>query len=276
VLCVEDNAINREVLARVLDRLGFNYDIAEDGCAALAMLDRQRHAVILTDAQMPRMDGWQLTQTVRQQEAEQGLRRLPIVLLTANALSETDSRTIAVGMDSVLTKPLNVDALEATLLGAVPALGRLRVQTEHRASETPANAASAELNLETLVQLVGDDLDTLTTLLDDFLASVVAEHALMHAARAINDRSAVARHAHSIKGAARYAGAARLAQICDALEQRAKKGDGFEEMSEDLASLDAAVARLPAEIASVLAKGSMDLGCPPARHEAFGEKELLF
>jgi signal transduction histidine kinase/CheY-like chemotaxis protein len=259
LLCAEDNAINREVLARVLDRLGFHYDIAEDGCAALAMLDRQRHGLLLTDAQMPQMDGWQLTQTVRQQETEASLPRLPIVLLTANALTESDSRTVAVGMDRVLTKPLNIDALEATLLEALPALGTLRTQCDPRATETPQPPATsampgAGLNGAALAELVGDDPETLSALLQDFLASVVAEHSQMHATLASNEPVPFAAHAHSIKGAARYAGAATLAQICGTLEHRAKRGDSFAAMSQDLATLDAEVARLPAEIAAALKK----------------------
>jgi CheY-like chemotaxis protein/anti-sigma regulatory factor (Ser/Thr protein kinase) len=257
VLCAEDNAINREVLGRVLDRLGFNYEMAEDGNAALALLDRRRHGAILTDAQMPGLDGWEMTQIIRQQEAEQGLSRLPIMMVTANALSESDARASAAGIDTVLTKPLNVGELEATLLGAVPILGALRVAAEERPSDTSTKAPgtemhSAEVDLEVLVQLVGDDPETLSAMLDDFQAGVIAQHDQIRAAVAADDPTVLAGHAHSIKGAARYAGATNLAQICDLLEQRANGTVALDALAQDLASLETAVARLPAEVTAAL------------------------
>jgi len=259
VLCAEDNTINREVLGRVLDRLGFNYEMAEDGHAALALLDRRRHGAILTDAQMPGLDGWQMTQTIRQQEAEQGLSRLPIMMVTANALSESDGRALAAGIDSVLTKPLDVGELEASLLGAVPILGALRVGADEHPSDTPAKVPggeipSGEIDLEVLVQLVGDDPETLSAMLDDFQAGVIAQHDQIRAAVAADDPRNLARHAHSIKGAARYAGATHLAQICDLLEQRANGSVALDALAEDLASLETAVARLPGEVTAALSR----------------------
>lgn len=274
VLCAEDNAINREVLARVLDRLGFNHEMAEDGAAALALLDRRRHGVILTDAQMPGLDGWQFAEMVRRQEAEQGLRGLPIMMLTANALSESDARTAAVGIGAVLTKPLDVGRLEATLLGAVPSLGVLRVPCRDGTPDDSggpqegavagggmtdgdtayAEESGAEINLDVLVQLVGDDPEILDSMLGNFHAGVIAQHQEIRAAVASGDSAVVARHAHSIKGAARYAGATGIAQICDVLEQRAKQGTAVEAMADDLTRLEAAMDRLPAEIAAALAR----------------------
>ncbi len=269
VLCAEDNAINREVLARVLDRLGINHEMAEDGIAALLLLDRRRHGVILTDAQMPGLDGWQFAEMIRRQESEQGLPRLPIIMLTANALSESDARTAAVGIDAVLTKPLDVGRLEATLLGAVASLGALRVplggglpdgagSTLDSAMADPemvgTEMSGAEINLEVLVQLVGDDPEILDSMLGNFHAGVVGQYEQIRAAVALGDADVVARHAHSIKGAARYAGATGIAQICDVLEQRAKQGTAVEAMADDLTRLEAAMDRLPAEIAAALAR----------------------
>ena len=263
VLCAEDNAINREVLGRVLDRLGFSYEMVGDGYAALALLDPRRHCVILTDAQMPGLDGWQLTQAVRRREADQHMGRLPIMMLTADGLIESDSRALAVGIDTVLTKPLNVDVLEAALLGAVPALAELRVVVGVPPSDPPDEMPGSKglgtqmsptaIDLEVLVQLVGDDPDTLCAMLNDFQAGVIAQYDQIRAALAQNDRTVLARIAHSIKGAARYAGATNLSQICDVLEQRANQTATFEDMAEVLVTLNMAVAQLPAEVAAALA-----------------------
>jgi CheY-like chemotaxis protein/HPt (histidine-containing phosphotransfer) domain-containing protein len=253
VLCAEDNGINREVLVRVLDRLGINHDMAEDGQAALALLDRSRHGLLLTDAQMPELDGWQLTECIRHIEATQDLARLPIVMLTANALSESDSRVSRIGIDAVLTKPLNIAQLEATLLGAVKALGDLRRGFAppvpcQEAPSPPILSPDADMDLTVLADLVGDDPDTIAALLDDFLASVNAEYAAIKP----DDAISLAKRAHTIKGASRYAGAKHLAEICQLIETRAKAGDTAH-LRQDLENLDAAVASLPDDIAAAMA-----------------------
>ncbi len=252
ILCAEDNAINRDVLSRVLDRFGFHYEMVEDGKAALEMLDRRRHGLVLTDAQMPVIDGWQLTQAIRRDEAAQGLSRLPIVMVTANALAESDSRAFDIGIDAVLTKPLRLDELEATLLRTLPTASALRISAGERSSVAEPAATGAEINLDVLIGLVGDEPDDLRAMLADFQTSVVAQHTQIRAALVSNDHALLARHAHSVKGAARYAGATKLAQVCDTLEQRAKAGADLASLGEDLTILDAAVARLPAEIAAAL------------------------
>jgi signal transduction histidine kinase/CheY-like chemotaxis protein/HPt (histidine-containing phosphotransfer) domain-containing protein len=255
VLCAEDNAINREVLGRVLDRLGFNHEMAEDGGAALALLDRARHGVVLTDAQMPQLDGWALAEAIRREEAAEGLARLPVVMLTANALSESDSRISAVGIDAVLTKPLDMGALEATLIAAAEALGTLRIAAAQEAAAPPAPPAKPpgpELDLDVLVDLVGDDPETISEMLNDFLASVIAQHGEVRAALASRDLSSLARHAHAMKGASRYAGAKHLAGICERIEKGANAGAAPPALAGDLASLDAAVERLPGDIAVAL------------------------
>jgi signal transduction histidine kinase/CheY-like chemotaxis protein/HPt (histidine-containing phosphotransfer) domain-containing protein len=272
ILCAEDNAINREVLARVLDRLGFNHEMAVDGRAALALLDRRRHGLLLTDAQMPVLDGWQLTESIRHAEKVQDLPRLPIVMLTANALSESDSRIVQVGIDFVLTKPLDIGALEATLLGVVPALGALRQAAVSHAQQWPPTKQSAsvpvqEIDLTVLIKLVGDDSDTIGALLDEFLANAAARHKDLKDARQLKDRASVAKHAHTMKGAARYAGARRLAHICEVIETCANAGDSVNVLSEPLAELDAAIACLPDNIAAALS----DWRAKSARrHEAVG------
>jgi signal transduction histidine kinase/CheY-like chemotaxis protein/HPt (histidine-containing phosphotransfer) domain-containing protein len=248
ILCAEDNAINRDVLSRVLDRLGFNHEIAKDGSAALALFDRRRHGLILTDAQMPNLDGWQLTEAVRQQEAIQGLPRVPVVMLTANALAEGDARMSHSGLDGVLTKPLNVPELEHSMLTAIPALANLRTAAEERPPEISSRPAKSEIDLSVLIELVGEDPDTLRAMLHDFQVSVAEQFAEIGSAAATGDRTALARNAHSIKGAARYAGAARLAEICDRIEQQARREDGPDTLEEDLVTLGITVRRLPAEI----------------------------
>ena len=252
ILCAEDNAINRAVLARVLDRGGFSYEMAEDGDAALAALDRRRHGLILTDAQMPNLDGWQLAQTIRQLEATYELPRLPIIMVTANALAESKNRAFANGVDDVLTKPLQVDELEAALLSALPVLGRLRAAAAAIPSVAPLPPPDGEIDLGVLIGLVGDEPDDLRALLNDFQTSVAGQFNEILKAAESNDAATLVRQAHSMKGAARYAGATSLARICDALERRAKDNVPFTEIARDIAALKVAITQLPAQIDAAL------------------------
>ena len=74
ILCAEDNPLNRQVLTRVLDRLGASYEIVNDGIEALGALDRTRQGLLLTDAHMPQMDGWDLCRKIRRR-GERGVGR---------------------------------------------------------------------------------------------------------------------------------------------------------------------------------------------------------
>jgi PAS domain S-box-containing protein len=113
VLVAEDNEFNQQVIATQLEHLGFRAEVASNGRAALALWRSGRFAILLTDLQMPEMDGYELAATIRTEET--GASRIPIVALTANALKEEAAHCEAVGIDSYLTKPVRVAALNETL-----------------------------------------------------------------------------------------------------------------------------------------------------------------
>ena len=119
LLAVEDNAINRRVLLRILEGMGLGADVALDGLEALSMLAETAYDVILMDVQMPEMDGLTCTREIRGREGEQPW----IIGLTANALAGERDEVLAAGMDDYVPKPVRRDALEAALLrvrSAVP------------------------------------------------------------------------------------------------------------------------------------------------------------
>lgn len=111
VLVVDDQPVNRTVVARMLEKLGCTVDAVADGVEALAATAKQDYDLVLMDCQMPVMDGFEATAQIRLREA--GGRRVPIVALTANALAGDRARCLAVGMDDYLTKPIRRAQLEA-------------------------------------------------------------------------------------------------------------------------------------------------------------------
>ena len=113
ILVVDDNPINRKVTARIAERLGYDVHTASDGDEAVAAAARQLYAAILMDCQMPKLDGYEATATIR--AAEPPGQRVPIVALTANALGTVRDECLAAGMDDFLSKPTTVNDVATVL-----------------------------------------------------------------------------------------------------------------------------------------------------------------
>jgi two-component system capsular synthesis sensor histidine kinase RcsC len=110
ILVVDDHPINRRLLADQLGSLGYQCKTANDGVDALNVLSKNHIDIVLSDVNMPNMDGYRLTQRIRQL----GLT-LPVIGVTANALAEEKQRCIESGMDSCLSKPVTLDVIKQTL-----------------------------------------------------------------------------------------------------------------------------------------------------------------
>ncbi|MGE4047564.1 MAG: response regulator, partial [Acetobacteraceae bacterium] len=115
ILLVEDNAANMRVTQALLETLGCAVTPARNGLEAVAAYRADRFDLVLMDCQMPEMDGYEATRTIRQLEAFQGYTT-PIVALTAHAMAGSREASLASGMNDQLTKPLTLAALTEKLL----------------------------------------------------------------------------------------------------------------------------------------------------------------
>jgi signal transduction histidine kinase/CheY-like chemotaxis protein len=132
VLAAEDNEMNQLVLRTLLEPFGIVPHIVSNGEEAIAAWENGDWRVILMDVQMPVMDGPTATRRIREQEAERGLLRTPIIALTANAMSHHAEEYLAGGMDEVVAKPLNIAEL-------IHAIERVRLKAEaHAPQAAPA------------------------------------------------------------------------------------------------------------------------------------------
>jgi signal transduction histidine kinase/ActR/RegA family two-component response regulator len=111
VLVVEDNPVNQLVASGMLDVMGLEVEMADNGAEALAKLRAQRFDIVLMDVEMPVMDGYTATREIRRWEAESGRAHIPVIAMTANAMSEDQARCIASGMDDHLGKPFEMENL---------------------------------------------------------------------------------------------------------------------------------------------------------------------
>jgi CheY-like chemotaxis protein len=114
ILVVEDNAVNREVAAGMLENLAYRSESAVNGMLALEAIAESAYAAVLMDCQMPVMDGLTATHEIRRREAGSG-GRVPIIALTANAMEANRERCLAAGMDDFLPKPFTQVQLKAVL-----------------------------------------------------------------------------------------------------------------------------------------------------------------
>ncbi|WP_308873825.1 response regulator [Thiothrix subterranea] len=120
ILLAEDNAVNRMLAVRLLNKAGHHVKVAENGRDAVQAWENNHPDVILMDVQMPIMDGLEATTLIRAQEHAQQLPHTPIVALTANAMSSDREQCLNSGMDDFLSKPFNVQDLLDVLMRVCP------------------------------------------------------------------------------------------------------------------------------------------------------------
>ena len=108
ILLVEDNEMNRDMLSRRLTRRGYTVVIAEDGQQGVDMATSERPDLILMDMSLPVMDGWEATRRIKQSEATNSI---PVIALTAHAMSEDRDQALAAGCEDFDTKPIELDRL---------------------------------------------------------------------------------------------------------------------------------------------------------------------
>jgi signal transduction histidine kinase/CheY-like chemotaxis protein len=115
VLLVEDNVVNQKVATKLIETRGHRVTLAADGREALAALGRQCFDVVLMDLQMPEMDGFAATASLRERERETGASRTPVIALTAHAMDEDRQLCLDSGFDGFLAKPIDVAELASVL-----------------------------------------------------------------------------------------------------------------------------------------------------------------
>jgi len=121
VLVVDDNAVNRRLAARLVEKQGHSAVFAVTGRAALEALEKQPFDLVLMDVQMPEMDGLETTAAIRENERRSG-KHLPIIAMTAHAMEGDRELCLSAGMDGYVSKPIDIQALLAAIEDAVPTL----------------------------------------------------------------------------------------------------------------------------------------------------------
>ena len=123
ILIVEDNPVNQKLIAFLLARAGYSYEVAENGVDALQRIERNAFKLVLMDMMMPVMNGYDATKAIR---ANPKTKHLPVIALTANAMKGEDEKCRAAGCSDYLAKPYSKDQI----LNAISMLLKKSQQTE--------------------------------------------------------------------------------------------------------------------------------------------------
>lgn len=259
VLLVEDNPINQEVAHDLLVLVGMDVHVAGDGQQALAALKEHAFDIVLMDIHMPGMDGIETTGAIRH---DLGLYALPVLALTADAMSADRIRCIEGGMNDHISKPIDAEAMFRTIAAWLPPVAAPWGATRGLAGAGTTVAVTAQATppasavTQALKAIPGLDAASGIKLLfgrEDLYINlarrVCAERADMatriHEAIGAGDVRQAGLHAHGMKAILGMLGAAQLAQACAALER------GLQDGRADAAALSTLGRDFPALIANM-------------------------
>ena len=236
ILVVEDHPINRRMALRMLERLGHRADWAINGIQAVEALRKSHYELVLMDCQMPEMDGYEATRTIRQ-ESKDGAR-VAIVGVTAHAFECDRQKCLDAGMDDYLSKPLLPEDLAAALARWLPSGSA----AAGGSSETAPPALDPDA-LEGLKRSISYESGVLVELIGIFIKDLDDRLKTMSIALADRNADGLAHTAHALKGASGHFGARLLVALCLELERKSRRGE--------LDGADVLVARIAAEATRV-------------------------
>ena len=220
ILVIDDHPINLLFAKKLLQKFGCAaVDTVDNGGDALRLLAAGRFDLVITDCQMPEMDGYEVSRAIRATE-QVAKQRIPIIAMTANAMVGDREKCLAAGMDDYVSKPIN----EGRLLNV---LVRWLKLTDPGSLQSPTVAASSAMcptvpqqpiDLTHLFHVLGDDPQERQEVIAMFL--VLAEQALQIMLDSLHsqDTTLWSKTAHKLKGSAANFGAHELAEFCQTAE----------------------------------------------------------
>lgn len=220
LLLAEDNAVNQKLALQMLRKMGYRADVAGNGLEVLEAVARQPYDMVLMDVQMPELDGLETTRRIRR-DAAPGATSLRIIAMTANAMQGDREACLAAGMDDYISKPIQVQELQAAL--------------ERWGQPRPIEPVAAPPVDSTVIDwAVLDDLralqdegepDFAQEMINLFLESAPLLIEALRGAIDAGDAAQLQRNAHTLKGSSASLGARRVSAVCLELEKLGRAGE---------------------------------------------------
>ena len=254
ILVVEDNLTNKLVTRGMLENLGINIDVANNGQEAIAALEKSSYDLVFMDCQMPIMDGYESSRIIRNSNSEVKSHTIPIIAMTANAMKGDKEKCLAAGMNDYLSKPVDPTKLGRILNQWLPLhciIAQAPLDNASHNTETLLESNSKNegddseviFNYDLLKHRMMDDDELVKVVLTAFLVDLPEQIIQLKIAISDDDLQQVTSLSHKIKGAAGSVSGLRLKTLASKMEQLAK--------SENMPSLQQRLPQLEQEFSSL-------------------------
>ncbi len=213
LLIAEDHKLNQIYVRRLMSKLGFeNFAIVDDGAQAVAQWQTGAYDLILMDCHMPTLSGYEATAKIRRLEA--GRHRIPIVAMTANAMTGEREKCLACGMDEYVSKPVTHRQLRAILAQWVNFEDTIASPESNTTATTSSTGDTDILDPTVLLNITDGDASAELELVETFITETRKHLGLLAAAQASDDAVQWREKSHLLKGSAANIGANQLRLLC--------------------------------------------------------------
>ena len=216
ILVAEDNSVNQMVAVGILEAMGLRADVAGNGLEAIRSLESLPYDLVFMDVQMPEMDGFEATVSIRDPGSRVLNHKVPIIAMTANAMRGDREKCIAAGMDDYVSKPVNPREIASVLERWL--LSKESVVPPEDAVEA-GGASQLVFDRQALLERLMGSEAILAKILKSFSDSMDDQLPRLNGALAVADGSIAARIAHAIKGAAANVSAIDVCALAGRLEE---------------------------------------------------------
>jgi two-component system, sensor histidine kinase and response regulator len=198
ILVAEDTPFNQKFIVRLLDRWNHHATVVENGALAVEAVEKNNYDIVLMDVQMPEMDGFEATTTIRSRERSSGRRPIPIIAMTAHAMKGDRERCLEAGMDDYVPKPISAEQLSS----AISALVQTEATAPDRmaAAEPPPPSTETPFDRDKLLAAFDHDWEFFKEAVDMFLEDYPPMLSAIEKALDEEDAEALKRQAHALKG----------------------------------------------------------------------------
>ena len=227
ILIAEDNPVNQMVARNQLEKLGYRADVVANGLEAVEAARRLPYDLILMDCRMPEMDGYQATREIRKTAGE--AKKIPIIALTAHAISGEREKCIRAGMDDYLSKPVQREALRQTVekwLSVADVDRNLNnAASLNEFAAPPVENKDSAIDFERLREISDNDRDLMNEIVELYFQQTREGLNNLKTAAAAGDSEAIYFHAHKCAGGSATVGMKAIVRVFRKLESDSRAGD---------------------------------------------------
>jgi PAS domain S-box-containing protein len=216
ILVAEDNIMNQKYISSLLTKWNIDFTLVMDGKKAVEQVQKQLFDIILMDIQMPNMDGYEATITIR--NTKNLNQHTPIIALTASAMLDQKSKALATGMNDFITKPFAPNNLLNVIQRYLE-----NAKTPVEPIQIPQSHSSSILDHARLKQLYGDDNEYAADMIQTFLDDVLPDFSVMDEFIAQKDLDGLAQHAHKLKPTLGMVGLSEMEILMNEIDKKAKE-----------------------------------------------------